>query len=97
MLLQERNPDEIELRVSLSQLKRLYVALFRQLRRSGPEGFDELDENDMLLTLQMYLQRRARQAGVDGTIHADWEAFLGMNQGASCERPARGRSIEGSD
>ena len=85
MLLTERTPDRIDLAVSLSQLKKLYVALFRQLHAAGADAFDALDEDDMLLTLQTYLQRRARQAGVDGTIHSQWEAFLEMSAAPSCD------------
>lgn len=86
MLLIEKDAEHVDLRLNLSQLKKLYVALFRQLH--DPRGFDmdDLDEDDMLLTLQGYLQRRAAQQGVDGTIHSEWEAFLGIADAPSCEQ-----------
>lgn len=86
MMLRQKDPEQIDLSVSLSQLKKLYVALFRQLHDSGPAGMDDLDEDDMLMTLQTYLQRRAREAGVDATIHSQWEAFLGMSGQPTCEQ-----------
>lgn len=86
MLLRQTDRDTVELSLSLSQLKKLYVALFRQLHNAGPAGFDDLDEDDMLLTLQTYLQRRAAEQGVDCTIHRDWEAFLGISEAPSCEQ-----------
>jgi hypothetical protein len=85
MRLRELEPDQIELTVSLSQAKKLYLALFRQLHKKGASAFEDFDEDDMLLTLQTYLQRRAREAGVDGTIHAQWDAFLGVVDAPSCE------------
>ncbi|MFO0837028.1 MAG: hypothetical protein U1D55_00755 [Phycisphaerae bacterium] len=86
MRLQERGSDEIQLSASLSQIKKLYLALFRQLHASSLRDFDALDEDDMLLTLQSYLQRRAAQAGVDCTNHAAWDAFLGNDDAPGCER-----------
>lgn len=86
MRLVERSPEAIELTLGLAQVKKLYVALFRQLHAGGPNAIDEFDEDDMLLTLQSYLQRRAREAGVDSTIHSDWERFLGIMDGPSCEQ-----------
>ncbi len=91
MLLKEHAPEVIELRGSLSQLKKLYVALFRQLHGSGLAAIDDLDEDDMLLTLQQYLQRRAREAGVDATDHSAWDAFLGIADAPSCADRFRGR------
>lgn len=85
MMLREKSADTIELSVNLSQIKKLYIALFRQLHRVRAD-FDDLDEDDMLLTLQTYLQRQAAKAGVDGTIHEEWERFLGMSDGPSYER-----------
>lgn len=89
MLLRERDEEQVELRVSLSQLKKLYVALFRQLHDSELSAFEALDEDDMLMTLQTYLQRKAREAGVDGTIHSEWEAFLGISDASACSRRDR--------
>ncbi|MGE0480547.1 MAG: hypothetical protein AB7Q17_08755 [Phycisphaerae bacterium] len=86
MLLREQSDDQVELRVSLSQLKKIYLALFRQLHQSTPANFDDFDEDDMLSTVQNYLQRRAAVAGVDGTDHAQWDAFLGVVDAPSCEQ-----------
>lgn len=94
MLIKERDPDTLDLTVSLGQLKKIYLALFRQLHQSGPATFDAWDEDDMLMTLQNYLQRRARLAGVDGTNHAEWDAFLGATDSPSCERRFRSRGGE---
>lgn len=95
MVLREKEPNLIDLGVSLSQLKKLYVALFRQLHAGGALNIDELDEDDMLLTLQTYLQRRARGAGVDCTNHALWEAFLDIKDAPSCEQRFANRSSPG--
>ncbi len=92
MLLREKAPDQIELTLSLSQLKKLYVALFKQLHSAGMAALDDIDEDDMLLTLQTYIQRRASQAGVDGTIHSDWERFLGIIDAPSCDARFRDRT-----
>jgi hypothetical protein len=100
MLLRERDAEAVELRLSLRQLKRIYVAMFRQLHESDAAGFDALDEDDMLMTIQTYLQRRAAQAGVDATIHADWEEFLGIPDASSrarsgaCSLRSRSRRLE---
>lgn len=84
MLLKERDADAVELVVNTEQLKRIYVGLFRQLHNCRPEQFDAFDEDDMLLTLQTFLQRRALEAGVDATDHSQWDAFLGIDA-PSCE------------
>jgi hypothetical protein len=86
MRLKEKTTETIELNLSLGQLKKIYVALFRQLHDSRLRDFDELDEDGMLLTIQQYLQQRARQAGVDCTVHSQWEAFLGVGPAAGCEQ-----------
>lgn len=91
MLLKERDGDTVELIVSVGQLKKLYLALFRQLHASNLADFDELDEDDMLLTMQRYLQEKARLAGVDATIHSAWDAFLGVRDAPSCEQRLRSR------
>lgn len=85
MLLKQKNDETIELNVSLSQLKKIHVALFRQLHEASTSDFGALYEDDMLLTLQTYLQRKAGEQGVDGTIHSEWEAFLGHPDAPSCE------------
>lgn len=87
MFLVERNSDTIELTITVQQAKQLYLALFQRLRNAGPAGFDDFDEDDLLLDLQTYLQRKAREAGVDSTIHAEWEAFLGSNAKGACDAP----------
>ncbi len=98
MLLKQTANDAIELRVSLSQLKKIYRALFRQLHQAGADGFDALDEDDMLLTLQTYLQGKAREAGIDATHHAEWDAFLEVRDAPGCsDRAARRRGAERDD
>lgn len=87
MFLRPRSDDSAELTLTLSQIKKLYVALFRQLRDSAAADFDAFDEDDMLSTLQTYLQQQARAAGVDCTNHAEWDAFLGVAP-RSCQRAA---------
>lgn len=95
MLLREKTLEQVELSLTLSQLKKIYLALFHQLHQGGPAAFDDMDEDDMLITLQTYLQQRARQEGVDCTIHANWEAFLGVKDAPSCEvRFANRRPLE---
>jgi hypothetical protein len=84
--------EGLELGLSLSQAKKVYVALFRALHAGG--RIDDLDEDDMLLTLQTYLQRRARLAGVDATDHSAWDAFLGIVDSVPCDvRVARRRPM----
>lgn len=90
MLLRAKDEDRVQLDVSLSQLKKLYIALFRQLRAAGLDGLDDVDEDDMLLTLQTYLQKRAAAQGVDCTNHTLWEEFLGLGP-RYCEDRGRGR------
>lgn len=85
MLLKQRDENTVELTLSLSQVKQIYLALFRQLHSGGAAAFDALDEDDMLLTLQTYLQKRAAEAGVDATNHSAWDAFLGVPNALSCE------------
>lgn len=99
MLLKERGDGELELRVSLSQAKKVYLALFRQLHSGGAAAFEALDEDDMLSTLQGYLQRRAAAEGVDVTNHAEWDAFLGVTDAPSCEArfEARRRTAGGGE
>lgn len=92
MLLRERSPEIVELQTSLSQLKKIYLALFQQLHAGGGLNIDDVDEDDMLLTLQTYLQKRAAAEGVDCTNHAAWEAFLGVVNAPSCEARFAGRN-----
>jgi molybdenum cofactor biosynthesis protein B len=75
---------------TLPQLKSLYRTLFTQLRA---EPGADLDESDCLIELQVFLQRKAQQDGVDVTHHAAWEARLGNEVPVPCEqRYARYRS-----
>lgn len=76
MHIQERKPNTIDLTLSLAQAKQIYWALFKQLRTGGAAAFDDFDDDDLLSTLQTFLQHKAREAGVDCTIHAEWERFL---------------------
>ena len=92
MYLRSKDTETFELGLSLEQLKKIYVALFNRLHDSRLAAIDELDEDDMLLTIQTCLQREARKAGVDCTDHAAWEAFLGMHDMPSCERRFADRS-----
>lgn len=97
MLIREKGDQTVELHVSLNQMKTLYVALFRRLHDLSTVEFDELDEDDMLTTLQLYLQRRAAAAGVDCTNHAAWETFLGVKDAPSCEDRFADRKSVGDD
>jgi hypothetical protein len=57
---------------SLSDMKRLYRALFAQLKAGGKLN----DDGDLAMTLQQFLQRKAHGLGVDVTDHSAWEAWL---------------------
>jgi hypothetical protein len=81
---------QVELSVSLDQLKRVYTALFCRLQTGGCTSFDDLEKDDMLLTIQGFLQREAAAQGVDCTVHEDWEAFLGITHPPSCPRRGSG-------
>jgi hypothetical protein len=94
MYLRSKDTDTIELGLSLEQLKKIYVALFSRLHDSRFAAIDELDEDDMLLTIQTCLQREARKAGVDCTDHSAWEAFLGIQDAPTCEQRFAGRKEE---
>lgn len=95
MYLREKDAETTELGLSLSQLKKIYVALFNRLHDSRFSAIDELDEDDMLLTIQTYLQREARKAGIDCTNHSDWEAFLGIQDAPTCAQRFADR-VQGS-
>jgi len=56
---------------SLDDLKRIYRHLHSRLQ----EDF-ELMDSDLLQDLQTLLQRRAREDGVDVSVHAQWAAWL---------------------
>ena len=88
MYLRAQEGGQIELNVSLEQLKRIYTALFCRLQTGGCTSFDDLEKDDMLLTIQGCLQRAAAEQGVDCTVHEEWEAFLGITHPRSCPRRA---------
>ena len=56
---------------SLDDLKRVYRHLHNQLQ----EDF-ELMDSDLLQDIQTLLQSRAREEGVDVSVHAQWAAWL---------------------
>lgn len=72
----------VAIRCDLEEVKEIYRALFHALRSVGP---GEFDERDILLTLQLFLQRKAQEEGVDASIHQDWERFLGYGKVETCE------------
>lgn len=74
--------DDISLRCSIEELKEIYRALFQALRSSQQDKFDE---SDLLMDLQLFLQRMAREDGVDATIHEEWEKFLGYERPIPCD------------
>lgn len=55
----------------LSELKGLYRVLHAQLPQHP-----ELMDSDLLQDLQQLLQHKARAAGVDVSLHAQWTAWL---------------------
>ena len=55
----------------LADLKVVYLALHDGLKRHP-----ELMESDFLSELQTFLHQCATAAGIDGTDHAAWEAWL---------------------
>lgn len=88
MYLRDREDRQVELICSLDAVKAIYGALFRELsRQSRSLEFDDFDDQDVLLTLQTYLQRKAREAGFDATIHSEWERFLGIDDASCPTRP----------
>ncbi|HKK05856.1 MAG TPA: hypothetical protein VKA50_08420 [Gammaproteobacteria bacterium] len=60
----------------IEDLKRVYRILHSQL----PEHM-ELMDSELMHDLQRILQRRAREDGVDVSLHAQWAAWL--NDGVS--------------
>ncbi len=86
MQLIQRGNNDVQLNVSLDQMKQIYVALFCRLQTGGCDAFELLDQDDMLLTLQSYLQQRAAEQGIDCTVHEEWEQFLGITHPRSCPR-----------
>lgn len=86
MAVQQNAQGLAELTLSLEQAKRVYTALFCRIQTGGCTSFADLDQDDLLLELQSYLQKRAAEQGVDCTDHAAWEAFLGITHPASCPK-----------
>lgn len=78
-----KQQDRFALDCSIDELKRIYQALFSQLR-ADPEA--DIDETDLLLDLQVILQREARAEGVDISTHSEWSRFLGDPSITSCEQ-----------
>jgi hypothetical protein len=78
-----KHQDRFAFDCSLDELKRIYLALFSQLRR---DPLADIDETDLLLDLQVLLQREAQAKGVDVSNHSEWSRFLGDGSVASCEQ-----------
>lgn len=83
MPVDETDDGRIAVMWDLPQLKSLYRSLFAQLR-AEPGG--DVDESGCLLELQVFLQRKAQEEGVDVTHHAAWEAWLGHQAPVPCEQ-----------
>ena len=56
---------------SLDELKLIYRILQQQLAEHSA-----LMDSDLLQDLQRYLQDKAKQDGIDISMHADWAAWL---------------------
>ena len=65
---QVKPPDQYP----LQELKLIY----RILHAALPET-QELMDSELLEDLQRYLQRRAKEEGVDVSLHAQWAVWLG--------------------
>jgi hypothetical protein len=63
----------------LTDLRRIYRTLHRQLQ----EDFKLMD-SELLHDLQTWLQAKARDEGVDVSIHAQWAAWLNDGKPVSC-------------
>lgn len=94
MHLRHKDSDLVELNVSLEQLKRIYTALYCRLQTGGCRSFVDFDDDDLLLTIQSYLQKEAAVEGVDCTDHAEWEAFVGITHPATCPRKGTGHTAD---
>lgn len=57
---------------SLEDLKTIYRIL-----HAGLPEHPELMDSELLHDLQVHLQRKATEAGVDVSLHAQWAAWLG--------------------
>lgn len=78
-----KQQNRFALECSLDELKRIYQALFSQLRADVEA---DIDESGLLLDLQVVLQREARAEGIDVSTHSEWSRFLGDPSGAPCEQ-----------
>jgi len=78
-----KQQNRFALDCSLDELKHIYHALFSQLRADSEA---DIDESDLLLDLQVVLQREARAEGVDVSTHSEWSRFLGDPSVAPCEQ-----------
>jgi hypothetical protein len=71
----------------LAELKLIYRVLHRHLAQHV-----ELLDARFFDDLQRYLQRKARDEGVDVTDHGAWDAWLG-NQPVSCASRVEKRTL----
>lgn len=78
-----KQQNRFALDCSLDELKRIYHALFSQLRADSEA---DIDESDLLLDLQVVLQQEARAKGVDVSTHSEWSRFLGDSSVVLCEQ-----------
>lgn len=78
-----KQQNRFALDCSLDELKRIYHALFSQLRADSEV---DIDESDLLLDIQVVLQREAQAEGVDVSTHSEWSRFLGDSSVAPCEQ-----------
>jgi hypothetical protein len=76
-----KQQNRFALDCSLDELKRIYHALFSQLRADSEV---DIDESDLLLDIQVVLQREAQAEGVDVSTHSEWSRFLGDPSIAPC-------------
>jgi hypothetical protein len=67
--------DEYE----LTDLQRIYRTLHGQLQQDF-----ELMDSGLLHDLQTWLQSKAREDGVDVSVHAQWTAWLNGGKPVSC-------------
>ncbi len=78
----------LHLDASEDDAKLIYRVLHAHLREHT-----ELLDSELLEALQGALQRRAREAGVDVTDHAAWDAWLGNVDAPPCEERLAGREV----
>jgi len=80
--------NPLHLEASDDDAKLVYRVLHAHLR-----DHLELMDNELFAALQQALQARARQAGVDVTDHAAWDAWLGNLDAPPCEERLTGREV----